>query len=310
MLSRVAERMYWFGRYMERIENTARLISVNTNLVLDLPRVKHIWSSLISITGYEENFSTRFSNQDERNVIKFLLTDERCSIMSSVRLARENARPTREIMPREAWVKINKLYLHLEKNLPKALKREGRHQLLSEIVSYCQELNGYLYSCMSVNEAYNFMRIGTNLERADMTSRILDVGCLNLLNTEYPEIREYENILWMNVLMSLTAYQMYRQHVDDAINGEDVAEFLLKDEKFPKAVAHCLADINESFTLLPNPDEPLRAVTHAQRVIRGCDVPHLLSSEELHGFIDEVQADLGGIHNQLSGAWFDFTSSP
>ena len=157
---------------------------------------------------------------------------------------------------------------------------------------------------MSVNEAYNFMRIGTNLERADMTTRILDVGCLNLLNTDHPEIREYENILWMNVLMSLTAYQMYRQHVDDAINGEDVAGFLLKDEKFPRAVAHCLRGINESFTLLPNPDEPLRAVTHAQRVIGNCDVPDLLQAQLLHDFIDEVQADLGTIHSQMTGAWF------
>ena len=304
MLSRVAERMYWFGRYVERIENTARLINVNTNLVLDLPKVKHIWRSLISITGYEENFFARFSVQDERNVLKFLLNDDSCSIMTSVRLARENARTTREIMPREAWVKINRLYLHMEKNIERAQKREGRHQLLSEIVNFCQELNGYLYGCMSVNEAYNFMRIGTNLERADMTTRILDVGCLNLLNTDHPEIREYENILWMNVLMSLTAYQMYRQHVDDAINGEDVAGFLLKDEKFPRAVAHCLRDINESFTLLPNPDEPLRAVTHAQRVIGNCDVPDLLQAQLLHDFIDEVQADLGTIHSQMTGAWF------
>lgn len=305
MLSRVAERMYWFGRYIERIENTARLISVNTDLVLDLPNVKHIWGSLINITGYEENFAARFSNQDERNVIKFLLDDDSCSIMSSVRLARENARTTREIMPREAWVKINKLYLHLEKNLHKAIKRDGRHKLLSEIVAQCQELNGYLSGCLSVNEAYNFMRIGTNLERADMTTRILDVGCLNLLNPELPDIREYESILWMNVLMSLTAYQMYRQHVDDVINGEDVADFLLKDEKFPRAVAHCLADVNESFQSLPNHENALRTVTHAQRVIGNADVADLLNTESLHDYIDQVQAEFGVIHNEIVNTWIN-----
>ena len=198
MLSRVAERMYWLGRYIERVENTARLISVNTNLVLDLPRVKHIWASLISITGYEEKFFARFSVQDEKNVIRFLLEDDSCSIKSSVRMARENARTTREILPNEAWQKINTLYLYLEKNLGKGLKRDGRHQLLSDITEQCQALTGYLSGCMSTNDAYNFMKIGTNLERADMTTRILDVGCLNLLNPEHPEIREYENILWMN----------------------------------------------------------------------------------------------------------------
>ena len=308
MLSRVAQRMYWFGRYLERVENTARLISVNTNLVLDLPKVKHIWSSLISITGYEDRFFNRFTIQDERNVMKFLLDDDSCSIMAAVRLARENARTTREIMPREAWIKINKLYLDLEKNLDAAVKRDGRQAMLGDIISACQELNGYLSSCMSVNEAYNFLRIGTNLERADMTTRILDVGCLNLLNTENPGTLEYESILWMNVLMSLTAYQMYRQHVDDSINGEDVSEFLLKDEMFPRAVAHCLSDMTASFERLPNPEEPLRAVAHATRVVSNADVGQLLANGDLHEFIDDIQAELAVIHNGLNAAWFESTS--
>lgn len=308
MLSRVAEKMYWFGRYVERIENTARLINVNTNLVLDLPKVKFIWESLISITGYEDRFFSRFTVQNEKNVIKFLLDGESCSIMTSVRMARENARTTREIMPNEAWEKINKLYLYLEKNLHKGIRREGRHQLLKNITERCQELTGYLSGCMSLDEAYNFMKIGSDLERADMTTRILDVGCLNLLNPEHPEIREYETILWMNVLQSLTAYQMYRQHVDDRINGEDVADFLLRDEKFPRAVAHCLSDVNESFTWLPNHDEPLRSVTRAQRAISNSNVAELLASGDLHMFIDDIQADLAHIHNQLNSTWFDYQS--
>ena len=97
MLSRVAERMYWFGRYVERAENTARLISVNTNLTLDLTRVGYIWESLISITGVEEAFSKRFSNKDERNVVRFLLEDPSGSIRQSIAAARENVRTTREI---------------------------------------------------------------------------------------------------------------------------------------------------------------------------------------------------------------------
>ncbi len=304
MLSRVAERMYWFGRYVERIENTARLISVNTNLVLDLPNIKYIWGSLISITGYEQQFSDRFSVMDEKNVIKFLLNDESCSILMAVKMARENARTTREIMPNEAWEKINRLYLHLNKNIEKGIKRDGRHKLLGEIIAQCQELTGYLAGCMSLDESYNFMKIGSDLERADMTTRILDVGCLNLLNPEHSEIREYEMILWMNVLQSLTAYQMYRQHVDDRINGEDVAEFLIKDESFPRAVSHCLSDVNASFTLLPNHEDPLRRVTQTQRNVSNADIPVMLESEDMHLFIDEIQADLAAIHSQLSVTWF------
>lgn len=306
MLSRVAERMYWFGRYVERIENTARLISVNTNLVLDLPRVKHIWASLISITGYEHYFFARFSIQDEKNVMKFLLNDDSCSIMKSVSLARENARTTREIMPREAWYKINKLYLHLQKNIHKGVKRDGRHQLLTEIIESCEELRGYLNGCMSLNEGYYFMKIGTDIERADMTTRILDVGCLNLLDTEHPEIHEHESLLWMNVLMSLAAYQMYRQHVDHRVNGEDVAEFLLKDERFPRAVAHCLGDIDDAFAQLPRKEDAVQSVAAARRLVSSSDIANMLVNETLHGFIDELQLEFSQIHDQIVSAWFDY----
>ena len=110
MLSRVAERMYWFGRLNERAENTARLVSVNANLLLDLPKmVKHIWADLINITGGSEFFYKKFTRPDERNVVKFILADETnpASLVCSVKAARENARTTREIIPAEAWEKIN-----------------------------------------------------------------------------------------------------------------------------------------------------------------------------------------------------------
>jgi uncharacterized alpha-E superfamily protein len=304
MLSRVAERMYWFGRYVERIENTARLISVNTNLMLDLPKVKYIWGSLISITGYEEQFSKRFSVQDEKNVIRFLLGDDSCSIRKSVSMARENARTSREIMPNEAWEKVNELHLYLQKNNNQGVKREGRHKYLSDVINQCHELTGYLAGSMSNDLAYNFIKIGRFLERADMTTRILDVGCLNLINPEHPDITEYENILWMNVLKSLTAYQMYRQHVRDRVNGEDVVDFMIKDHKFPRAVAHCLSEVNECFEALPNSDHPLRSITHAQRMINNNDVIALLNESKLHEFIDEVQLDLSEIHGQLAATWF------
>ena len=306
MLSRVAERMYWFGRYMERVENTARLVSVNTSLMLDLPRVKHIWGSLVSITGYEKDFSARFTIQNEDNVVKFLLSNASCSVMTSVRMARESARTTREIMPNETWEKINKLYLYLEQNLSQGMKRDGRHELLSETLRMCQELTGYISGCMSIDDTYNFMKIGADLERADMATRILDVGCLNLLNSDYPEIREYDTLLWMSVLKSLTAYQMYRQHVDDRINGEDVADFLLKNDKFPRAVAHCLSDLGTSFRLLPNHDKPLRSVIRTQRLVNRCNVEKLLADDGLHVFMDKIQAELGLIHNGIIDTWLEY----
>ncbi|MBP18346.1 MAG: alpha-E domain-containing protein [Pseudomonadales bacterium] len=309
MLSRVAEKMYWFGRYIERVENTARLMIVNTNLVLDLPRVKHIWDSLIEITGARQRFNQRFIRVDERNVIKFLLDDEQISIRSSIQMARENARTTREIIPTEAWVIVNELNLFINKNKDKGVRRDGRHKFLADIIAICNELTGSLAGSMSVDIAYNFIKTGRNLERADMTTRIVDAGCLNLINPTQVETNEYENILWMNVLRSLTGYQMYRQHVQDRVNGEDVVDFLLKNRKFPRGVAHCLFEVGNCCRQLPRNDNPLRSITHAQRNIDNNDIIKLLNESHLHEFIDEVQLDLADIHSELSGTWFQFDAN-
>ncbi len=309
MLSRAAERMYWFGRYIERVENTARLISVNTNLILDLPRAKFVWDSLISITGYETAFQERFKRADERNVVRFLLDDKACSIRHAVSMARENARTSRELLPNEAWEKVNRLHLYLRNNADAGIKREGRNAFLADIINQCHELSGYMYGSMSHDDPFNFIKIGRSLERADMTTRIVDVGCLNLLQSA-PEIEEYDNILWMNVLRTLSAYQMYRQYVQDVINGEDVVDFLIKDQDFPRSVIFCLQDVETCFSELPVSEHPLVSATGAQRRIKQVEVADLLQQRELHQFIDEIQLDLANIHDSLSKTWFGYTEEP
>ncbi|MBD3648209.1 MAG: alpha-E domain-containing protein, partial [Pseudomonadales bacterium] len=251
-----------------------------------------------------EAFAKRFTRVDERNVVKFLLQDEPASIRASVQRARENARTSREIMPTEAWQRINELHLYLKRNADKGIKREGRHRLLTDIIDLCNQLTGLLAGGMSEDTAYSFIKIGRNLERADMTTRIVDAGCLHLLNPEQADILEYDSILWMNVLQSLTAYQMYRQHVQDRVNGEDVVDFLIKNPRFPRAANHCIRQVLECCEQLPNNDNALRSIGHIQRVINNSDVISLLNEEKLHDFIDDVQMDLADIHEQVSGSWF------
>ena len=115
MLSRVAERLYWFGRYLERAESTARLLSVYTNLVLDVPNVQFLWPALVQITGYEDGFHKRFKHANERNVVQFLLDDPRCSLRFCVNQARENVRTSRDLMPNEAWEKMNEFIFSCSK---------------------------------------------------------------------------------------------------------------------------------------------------------------------------------------------------
>ena len=311
MLSRVAERMYWYGRYCERIENTARLLNVYSNLLMDLPGgVKHIWQDLIKITGGTEAFHEKFKHPTERNVVKYLLTDKKNpnSLVCSVSAARENARTTREIIPAEAWEKINELYLYVQKNSDNALKQGSRHKFLGDVITYCHQLTGLLFGFMSHGTAYNFIQIGMNLERADMTTRIVDVGCINLL-TEQENIPDvYDNVLWMNVLRSLSAYQMYRQYVKDRVNDKDVVNFLLKDKEFPRSVSHCMGELENCFQKLPEHDQPLREVTHTQRVISKIDTAELIKSG-LHEFIDEIQIDFGDMHSIVGQTWFGYAVS-
>lgn len=310
MLSRVAEKMYWFGRYVERAENTSRLIIVNANLMLDLPRVvKHIWADMINISGGSARFYERYTRADERNVIKFMLVDDTNpgSLLCSVRAARENARTTREIIPKEAWEKFNEFHLYVKRNINRSLKRDGRHKFLNDVVTYCYQMTGLLHSCMSHGEAYDFIQIGRNLERADMTTRIVDVGCTNLVQVQEHIPDTFDNILWMNVLYSLSSYQMYRQYVRGRVKGRDVVEFLMKDSHLPRAIAHCLLEVADCIRQLPRNDLPLRGITHTQRIINDMNVSKLMEAG-LHEFIDELQIDLAEIHNLVSQTWFEYTT--
>lgn len=303
MLSRTAERMYWFGRYLERAENTALLIDVNTRMAMDLPaRVDHIWTSLIDITGDEDAYTERYSKVSEQNIMKFLLDSGDCSIGYVIQMARENARTSREILPSDAWEKVNRMHQYITANTTSALARKGRHDFLAEVINRCQELTGYLAGCMSNSAAYNFIRIGRNLERADMTSRILDVGCLNLEAGKY--IQEFEDLLWTNLLQSLSGYQMYRQHVGVRINGRDVADFLLHNAEFPRSVAHCLNQVVMNTALLPRNDAPWRQVSNIRDRLAAANIIQIYSDGSLHDFIDSMQQLISNVNQEIATAWF------
>src|SRR5690606_8592439 len=214
MLARVAEALFWMSRYLERAENMARLINVNANLLLDIPKKTTLgWEPLIDITGTRDVYLQQNDNFDERTVLKYLVSDASSpvSIANSLSYARENARTIRDVIPREAWEQINALNYFAKDQLASGLSKRGRFSYLKEIILRNQTITGLLAGTMNQDQGYLFIRMGRNLERADMTSRIVDVRTANLLTGENLELRPFENIQWMSVLKSLTAYQMYRQ---------------------------------------------------------------------------------------------------
>lgn len=314
MLSRVAEHLYWMARYLERAENTARLITVNANLILDLPKsIRPGWDSLIAITGSRESFFETHNATTESNVIRFLLADnpQGGSILCSLRFARENARTIRDIIPREAWEQINDLYLRAHQQLSDGLSARRRFGYLKEVILGVQQVAGIASGTMSHDAGYEFYRLGCNLERADMTTRIIDVRYQDYEpNSERAEVvKSFENILWMSVLKSLTAYQMYRRHRQAAVNRREVVDFLLLDAAFPRSVRFCVDEMADCLLHLPRSSTSLELLKAVDRLISEC-CPASIEQAALHEFIDELQIRLGALHNAIKSSYFDVFLKP
>ena len=306
MLSRVAESLYWMTRYLERAENTARLINGTGQVVLDLPRgASFRWNNLISVVGLDELFHESYAQADENSVMRFLILDARnpSSILCCIQNARENPRTFREVLPAESWERINSLYLFLERNAARAAQgRLARYQVLNEVIERRQSIIGLLMGSMSMDLAYQFIRLGRNLERADMSTRIIDVNSAVLLPQEGSTEAEVER-LWMATLNALSAYQMYRRHVSVHVHGRQVLEFVLKDPLFPRTVHCCLNELESCLKALPNHTLPLQAVREARQRLLGTQFD-TIKLDALHDSLDQVEADLGAIHQAVSKQYF------
>jgi uncharacterized alpha-E superfamily protein len=306
LLSSVAERVYWMSRYIERAENTARIILVNHNLLLDLPRnMEFGWEALVTITGSLELFQQHYDEATERNVLRFLVADQsnpNC-ITCSLGMARENLRTTRAILPRATWETLNDLYAYARDNKTSGMSRRGRYAYMRRIIDYCQLLAGKLSSTMSHDQTYGFIRMGRNMERADMTGRVIDVRASNMLPSLSEDLKPFDDIQWKSVLDSLAGYQMYRRHVHVRIRGRAVLSFLLKDKLFPRTVHYCLAEVEYCLRGLPGNEPSLRILGRAQRLVQEVDVNDILSAG-LNSFVDDLEKVHAQLHSQLTATYF------
>lgn len=306
MLSRVAQNIYWMARYIERAENTARLIMVNTNLLLDLPKgLQPGWQPIMEILGTEEYFLEHYDEVNERSVLKFLIADPQSSssILYSLRLARENARTIRDIIPREAWEQVNDLYLMAKGNAISGYSKRGRYDYLKHIVLGAQTITGLLAGSMLHDVGYDFLRMGRNLERAEMTTRIIDVRSANLLE-EHEGLTPFDNIQWMSVLKSLSAYQMYRRTIQVRVRRRDVLKFLLKDKQFPRSFFHNLLEVKGCLQGLPRNESSVTLLNEVGKKVLRADQA-ILQQDELHRFIDELQVGLAELNQSISQTYFE-----
>ena len=292
LLSRVADRMYWAARYVERAEDSARVLRAYGDVLADLPTASSRWSPLVTISGSNVRLPAVIGS-DENQVAQFLIADRghHNSIVNTVDHSRENLRTCREVLPREAWQTLNDLSIYVRGAAVTSVERRRRDRFLSRVIDESRRLDGVMQSTMTRDEVFEMWRLGRYIERADMTTRVLGVRAATLLSLPVGEADEFNEVQWMGVLRSLSALQMYQRATRGPIDGPAVVRFLLFDHRFPRSVAGCLAEMRISILRLPHYSTVLGAVEAADRQLRHSR-PAADDGAALDAAMEEVQVAL------------------
>lgn len=307
LLSRVADRIYWSARYIERAEDSARVLRSFGDMLADIPHADAArWASLVAVAGSDVKPGV-VDGSDEMAVVEFLVSDaeHHNSILSTVGFCRENLRTCREVLPREAWQTVNDLALYVQANAAHSLHRRARETFLTRVINDSRRLDGVMTSSMTRDEAFELWRLGRYLERADMTTRVLGVRAATLLSLPVGGVDEFAEVRWMSVLRSLSALQMYQRASHRPIDGPDVVRFLLFDHRFPRSVAGCLAEMRSSILRLPSNDGVLQALEAADLVLHDCR-PAADDGAALDQAMERVQDAIAALNDAINDRYLQF----
>jgi uncharacterized alpha-E superfamily protein len=315
LLSRVANSIYWMSRYMERAENVARFIDVNLQLSLDEADVQAggtLWDALIAVTGDAEEFRSRYGSATPQSVMQFLTLDRDYpnSIASSVAAARDNARTIRDIITSEMWQNINSLHHTVRKTGEDAIQQDRPVDFYRAVRDASLQFAAVTDATMSHNEGFEFSKLGRMLERADKTSRVLDVKYFLLLPEPDDVGGTLDVVQWAALLRSVGALEMYRQ-VHGVITPKCVAEFLILDQQFPRSMAHCLWQAQGALDQITTRQD-LHTLDVSRRLgllrslLQFGDIEQIIQ-RGLHEYIDQTQQQLNQIDDAINTAFFQFT---
>jgi len=305
MLSRVVNSLYWMSRYIERAENTARLVDVNLQLMLDASNlddraIAGYWAPILDSTGDQELFDKLYPKLTGRTATEFLVfhLDNANSILSSVTQARENARTVRDQITAELWEEINRLYLFLNSTRARDMWRQSPFEFFQEVKSSSLLLQGLTAATVMRNEGWYFTQIGRYIERADKTSRILDVRHASL-GADYTATPT-DALGWSAVLSSCSAWDGYKAIHGGHVEPRLVAEFLLFSEDFPRSVRFCVQQLNIALRRISGVAEGSfknDAERHCGRLLAELQFSTAdeVLAHGLHAYIDEIQTKLNVI---------------
>jgi len=314
MLSRVADSLYWMARYLERAEHVARLLEVNLHLQLDLPLDGNQWQPIVETCGEAHVFQERYRVANEETVLSFLAKDRDYpnSIVSCLFAARENARSVRDTISSEVWEHLNSVYLRVQKEYAKPAS-EFSPETFRDLRLAGHMFQGITDATMSHNEAWHFVRLGRQMERADKTSRLLDVKYFMLLPSAEDVGTPFDELHRAAVLRSASALEMYRKKWG-LIRPDRIIEFLLMDRVFPRSVFHCLQQAQRCLHMISN--TPVGSYTHDAEQRLGALVARLsylhpadIVSGGLHEFIDALQEQMNDVDRAIFDQYFAIRSA-
>ena len=316
MLSRVANSLYWMSRYIERAENIARIVDVNLQLLLDMrnldeKRLIEYWEPIVQATGDEQAFFKSHPHATGAAVTEFLVfqPENSNSIFQCICLARENARMVRDQITLELWEELNRIYLFIRSKQAREVWRRSPSEFFQEIKSASLHLIGIMNATMVHDEGWWFVQAGQFLERADKTTRILDVRHQTLPERGLPKaISQSDSLEWAAVLRSCSAWDAYKTTYGADVNPRLVAEFLVLDDNFPRSVRFCVNSLNRAVRRLSGVAEG--HFSNQAEKLTGRFLAELQFStvEEifeigLHQYLDDAQLKLNHIGEALFQAY-------
>jgi uncharacterized alpha-E superfamily protein len=316
MLSRVANSLYWMARYIERAENIARIVDANLQLLLDLrnldeKRLAEHWLPIVQATGDEAQFFKLHQKATAQNVTEFLVfqTENPNSIVSAICQARENARMVRDQITIELWEELNHLYWFVKTPQARQVWKESPTEFFQQIKSGSLHIIGLTDATLIHNEGWWFAQAGKFIERADQTSRILDLRYASLPARGVPGPASQQDALeWSAILRSCSAWDAYKSIHGAEVNPRLVAEFLILSEDFPRSVQFCVAELNRALRRISgvaegkfcNDAEKLAGRLVAELQFSTIDE---IFEAGLHDYLDRLQAKLGAIGGALFNAY-------
>jgi uncharacterized alpha-E superfamily protein len=318
MLCRVADSLFWMSRYLERAENQARFIDVTLNIALGFRgREENLWSSLIHSSGDIESFQKLYSTTSRENVLRYLLFDRNNlnSVVNCLAFARENARSIRENLTTPLWEAINRFYLRVRAAAADSERVLNQpHPFLERIKRSANQVSGVASGTWSHGEAWNFSRLGILLERADKTSRILDVKYFILLPNPQHVGSQVDVVQWAALLESTSALQTYRR-THGRILPANVVDFLILDPNFPRSLRFCVREANSCLRAISG--TPAGNICNAAEQQLGqlnAELSEARAAEiiasGLHQFVDGFQSRLNNVGMAISESFFLVATPP